>query len=336
MDRITIIGTGLIGTSLGLALKKIGLRDTQIVGVDKEKSRVHKAQKMGALDKVEHSIVEAVSGASVVFIATPVMAIKDVMELIGPRVPEGCLVTDTGGTKKAILEWAEEYIPQKVDFVGGHPMAGKETPGPEEAEATLFQDCRYCIVPRPGATTQGVQTLVDLVTAMKAQPYFIDAAEHDSLTGAVSHLPFLLSAALIRSISKSPQWRDISRLAASGFKDLTRLASGDVVMHRDICFTNREGILYWIDEFIAELERIKGVLKRENNSAELFSFFDKAFEEREKWLAGLAGLSSEAEDELARIDSPAQTTAQLFFGERVASKLLGGKDDGKGRKKNTR
>ncbi len=328
MDKITIIGTGLIGTSLGLALKKLRLKNTQIVGVDLERFRASKAKKMGALDKVEGNLIEAVHDSSIVFIATPVMAIKDVMEIIGPRLSEGAIVTDTGGTKKNVLEWSEEYLPQNVDFVGGHPLAGSETPGPDHADAEIFKERPYCIVPRPGASNQGVQTIMDIASAIGAKPFFIDADEHDSFVAAVSHLPFVLSAALIGSTSKSPQWGDISHLASSGFRDVSRLASGDSTMHRDVCATNKEGIVYWIDELIVELERIKGIINKEDSSQELHDLFEKAFVEREKWLDGVTTPWARADYERPRTPSFAHTTAEVMFGTRAAEGLFGDEKEG--------
>ena len=152
MDTITIIGTGLIGTSLGLAIKKVGIKNVEIVGTDLERYRANKAKSMKAVDRVENNMAEAVSNASMVFIATPVMAIKDVMEHIGPRLrrdEDRTIVSDTGGTKVAVLEWAKEHLPSHVDFVGGHPLAGRETPGPDNADADIFNDRPYCIVPSP-------------------------------------------------------------------------------------------------------------------------------------------------------------------------------------------
>ena len=328
MDKIGIIGTGLIGASLGLALKKAGIKNTQIIGVDLERSRANKAKKMGAIDKVGN-MMEVASQASVIFIATPVMTMKDVMETIGPRLPEGVLVTDTGSTKREVLEWAKEHIPSNVDFIGAHPLTGKETRGPDGAEAIIFQGRPYCIIPRPGASTQGVRTLTDLVTSIGSKPYFIDVEEHDSFVAAVSHLPFIVSAAIIGCTSKSPQWGDISALASGGFRDVSRLASGDWVMHRDICLTNKDRITHWIDEFILELHRIKEIMQKENNGQEMHSLFEKAFDEREKWLAGVISPWARADYERPgqKVPSFSHNTTSMFFGERLTKKLFGDGDD---------
>ena len=332
MDTITIIGTGLIGTSLGLAIKKVGIKNVRIVGTDLERYRANKAKNMKAVDRVENNMAEAVSDASMVFIATPVMAIKDVMEHIGPRLPrkdDRTIVSDTGGTKASVLQWAKEYLPDHVDFVGGHPLAGRETPGPDNADGDLFNDRPYCIVPSPGASQKGVTTIVDLTSAMGAKPFFIDAQEHDSFVAAVSHLPFVLSAALVGATSRSPQWGDISHLASSGFRDVTRLASGDSAMHRDVCLTNQDGIIHWINEFIAELERVKGIIRQDEPSQSLYDLFETAFEEREKWLDGITTPWARADYERPKSLSFGRTAAELMFGTRAARGLLGDEDENK-------
>ena len=149
MERITIIGTGLIGTSIGLALKKNGVKNLEIMGHDREPINTSAASKRGAVDKTSFNLPASVEGAKLVIIATPVLAIRDVLEIIGSELEPGTLVTDTGSTKMQVLEWAKELLPPEVHFVGGHPMAGKEQPGPEAADANLFEGAVYAICPDP-------------------------------------------------------------------------------------------------------------------------------------------------------------------------------------------
>ena len=328
MTKVGIIGTGLIGTSLGLALKKYGSKDTHIIGVDLERSRANKAKKMGAIDKVGN-MMEVAAQANIIFIATPVMTTKDVMETIGPRLSEGIVVTDIGSTKREVLEWANEHIPQNIDFIGGHPMSGKETRGPDGAEATLFQGRPYCIMPRLGASAAGVKVITEIVTAIGSKPYFIDVDEHDSFVAAVSHLPFIVSAAIIGCTSKSPQWGDISALASGGFRDVSRLASGDWTMHRDICLTNKDRIIHWVDEFILELNRIKDVMKKEDNEQEMNQVFENAFDEREKWLSGVISpwVRADYERPGPKLPSFSRNATSMFFGERITERFFGDTDD---------
>src|SRR3989442_4646750 len=143
--RIAIIGTGLIGGSLGLALKASGLQGLEIVGHDRDRNVATKAEKAGAIDRPEHNLSRAVAGAGMVIIAVPVLAMREVMQEIAPHLAEGAVVTDTASTKSHVMQWAAELLPEHVNFVGGHPMAGKETPGVEQAEGTLFRERAYCV-----------------------------------------------------------------------------------------------------------------------------------------------------------------------------------------------
>ncbi len=227
MDRVTIVGMGLIGTSIGLGLKKAKLDEIELLGTDMDSSASGKASRKGAVDKINRNLAASVEGARLVILATPVMAMKEVMQVIGSSLEEGCTVTDTGSTKAEIMGWAKEYLPSHVSFVGGHPMAGKEQSGPDAAEDSLFQGTTYCILPGDGARPEAVKTVTSLAEALGATPLFMDVQEHDSFVAAASHLPMVLSTALVTSLAKSPSWPEISSLASSGFRDVSRLASGE-------------------------------------------------------------------------------------------------------------
>ncbi|GAG20296.1 unnamed protein product, partial [marine sediment metagenome] len=142
--RVAIIGLGLIGGSIGLALKRTGPGETELVGYVRSPEAADKALRLAVVDRVEDDLRVAVDKADIVILATPVMAIKEILAQIGPHLPYGCVVTDTASTKAKVMEWAEEYLPPTVDFIGGHPMAGKEFSGIEAAEASLFEGCIYC------------------------------------------------------------------------------------------------------------------------------------------------------------------------------------------------
>src|SRR3989304_1558714 len=153
--RLTIIGTGLIGGSLGLALKTAGLEKAEIVGHDRERAAADRAQRLGAIDRAEHKLPRAGEGASLGIIATPLLAVREVMQEIAGHLEEGSVVTDTESRKVQVMQWAEELLPTGVSFVGGHPMAGKETQGIEQAEASLFERRAYCICPSLNAAGGG-------------------------------------------------------------------------------------------------------------------------------------------------------------------------------------
>lgn len=313
--KISIIGLGLIGTSIGLALKSMKSKDLEIVGHDKEPTVGRAARSRGAVSSVEWNLFKCVDGADMVIIATPAVAIKEVLEQIAAHLPEDCVVTDTGSTKQQVLEWAREILPKKIHFVGGHPMAGKEESGPQAAEPSLFKGANYCVFPSVQAPKWAVQAVLSLIDNLGAKPYFIDPQEHDSYVAAVSHLPIALSAALVASTTESPSWLEMSKLAASGYRDVSRLASGDPEMNRDICITNRTEISTWIDRVVLKLLDLKKHLV-ENDDENVARLFAEVFEEREKLMAGAVG-PVESSPELPTLS---QNMQAFFVGDLLARK----------------
>ena len=316
MDKIAIIGLGLIGGSIGMAIKQANITDMQVVGYDAEVSVGKRAVKRGAVDKAPWRLLEAVEGASMVIVATPVLSIREVLEIIADMVAPGCVVTDTGSTKDAVMSWAQEYLPDEVSFVGGHPMAGKELSGIDNADPTLFQGSRYVVIPAKSAAKESVKAVLDMVDILGARPFFVDAQEHDSYVAAVSHLPILLSAALVSTATKSPSWREISKLAATGFRDVSRLASGDPVMSLDICVTNHESIHHWLGEAINELQAYRdlvGAAGEEDGAERLGEAFAKAWEARERWLGRYESGEDFDDDRPARADIPSTGSAMIEF-----------------------
>ena len=282
MKSTAIIGLGLIGGSLGLALKHAGLSDGELVGYARSPEVAARAVRMGAVDRTGDSLASTVDGADMVILATPAMAVKEILEQIGPRLAAGCVVTDTASTKMKVIEWAEEHLPSTVDFIGGHPMAGKESAGIEVAEADLFRGCRYCLIPGRSASRASINLMVELVSKIGARPLLITAPEHDDFVAGISHLPLILSASLVLTTTQSPVWAKMSKLAATGYRDVGRLASQNPRMNRDICLTNRENILFWIDEFSSELSRFRRLIS--DGSEEMEQAFLDAQQARKAWL----------------------------------------------------
>ena len=254
MTQLAILGTGLIGASIGLGLKAAeGTDDIEIIGFDTSREREREAERRKAIDRRASSLRDAVGGAALVVISTPVLATREVMETIASNLSEGTIVTDTCSTKTQVMQWAEELLPNSVNFVGSHPMAGKTEFGPAAAEAELFRDARWVVVPSRSASSDAVETVSGLATALGAKPMFMDAAEHDAYAAAISHLPMFAASALFRLVRDSEAWPEMSLLAASGFKDTTRLAGTDELMAHDIAVTNREQVVHW-------LQRLRGAI----------------------------------------------------------------------------
>ncbi len=280
--EIVIIGLGLIGGSIGLALKQSNWRDAEIVGYVRRPEVGSVALGLGAVDKIELGLEEAVKNADLVIIATPVLTIKDIFSQIAAELHPNSIVTDTASTKLEVMRWAEELLPPTVGFVGGHPMAGRETSGIKAAQGDLFHNCTYCLTPTPQTKPAAVQTVTDMVKELGATRLIISADEHDNLVAGISHLPLLLSAALVSATTQNPSWEQMSRLAASGYRDLTRLAAGNPEVNAHICLSNQAAIIFWIDEFSKELEALRKLVADGDNKIEkALALASKA---RQKWL----------------------------------------------------
>jgi prephenate dehydrogenase len=279
---VAIIGLGLIGGSIGLALRQGKRSRWGIVGYSRRQETVATALSLGAIQRGATNIKDAVRQVDLVIIATPVLAVKETFSQIAPDLPSGCIVTDTASTKVQVMKWAEEILPPTVNFIGGHPMAGKETYGIQAAEAELFQRCTYCVTPSDKASPKSIDTVIDMVKKLGAIPSFLDAQEHDNLVAGISHLPMLLSAALVSLTTKNPSWAKMSKLAASGYHDLTRLASGSPEVNSQICLSNHEAIIDWIDRFSRELDRYRQLVAKGDKRLE--QALTEANRARQEWL----------------------------------------------------
>jgi len=309
--RITIIGTGLIGGSLGMAIRAAKLPGLEVVGHDANRGAANQAEKAGAIDRAEHNLPRAVSGASMVIIAVPVLSVREVMQQIAPDLAEGAVVTDTTSTKAHVMGWAKDMLPEHVSFVGGHPMAGKETGGIENAEAGLFRDKAYCVCPTVDATESAVRSVIGLARLAGAEPMFVDPEEHDIYAAAVSHLPLMVSTAMFSMLRNSPAWPDMGMMASSGFTDATRLASGDPAMSHGIWTTNRDAVIHWLDRMADQLREFRKMLEDAQDEALLETFL-KAQIERDVFLREPPRRQAEA------------TGPQVDSGEALLGMLVGG------------
>jgi prephenate dehydrogenase len=310
--KIAIIGTGLIGGSLGLALKAGGLQGVRLAGYDADRGRAKAAEKLGAVDRAEDAAAAAVSGAAVVVVAVPILAVRDVLQEIAPHLAEGTLVTDTASTKGEVMRWAAELLPAAVSFVGGHPMAGKEAGGIEQAEAGLFQGAAYCICPAINATPESIRSVTGLAQMAGAEPMYRDAAEHDQYAAAVSQMPLMVSTAMFTLMRSSPSWPDLGAMASSGFRDMTRLASGDPGMALGMWRTNREGVIHWLERMSGELNRYRDLLN-DAQDEQLLRLFSEAQVQREAFLS---------EPPRRRPEGPA---VEVDKGKALMDMLIGGK-----------
>ncbi len=304
-NRVAILGTGLIGASVGLALKA-SRPQTQVIGYDASGDSLRRAQGVKAIDR-RGSLRDALENTELVIVSTPVGAMKALFEEMAPLLPTQALVMDTGSTKTEVLRWAGEVLPNGVRFVGGHPMAGKTETGPDAADAKLFQGAVWCLAPLPSVERDAIDEAVALVDTLGASAYFLDPSEHDGLVASVSHLPYLMSVALIRHLGNERSWRETASLAAGGFAYSTHLTDSDPQMFYDIMRTNRDNMTRRLDLYITELLALRDMIGADG--PELKLAFEQARTLHEDWLAGRAQGQAVEESE-----NPLPTTRSMLTG----------------------
>jgi len=278
--KITIIGVGLIGGSLGLALKE-KKPNFKIVGIDKQEI-IKKAIARGAIDEGTVNLEEGIKEADIIIIATPVKTILNILTQINPFLKKGCLVTDTGSTKQQIVQKANKVLSKDIFFIGGHPMAGSEKYGIDSAGHHLFQDKAYILTPAHKNNLGALKKISLLIKMIGANKLILNPLEHDRIVGAVSHLPQIIAVSLINAtgeLALRGNNNTYFKAVGEGFKDMTRIASSPHNIWEDICETNQENILEMIQEFRNYLEAIEDKLK--NDPSSLKEEFQKANKLRE-------------------------------------------------------
>lgn len=315
MQRISIIGLGLIGSSLGKALKARG-RDLEVIGYDSD-SKVHnRAKKDGVVDRSEWRLPDAVRDADLVVLAVPVLAARELMSDMGPHLKPGATVTDTASTKRQVMAWASELLPDKVGFVGGNPLAGGGKSGPDGARADLFAGATYAVLPAVKAPEDSVRTVVNMIETIGAKAFFVDPHEHDTAVAAVSHLPVIMSSALMMAAAASPSWREISKFASDDFKGMTTHAGADPEVSLGIAASNADMISHWIDEIISELSDLQAMIAHESRSDKkgpLMQSLINAWEARKRYEAGV----TMGEFERPVLPTAGEGMMQMFLGERI-------------------
>lgn len=280
-ETIAIVGVGLLGASLGLAIKKAGLCG-RVIGIGRAESpSLEQAKQIGAIDE---GFVDAAAGASnaqIVVLAANVGQFPALMDQLRPALARGALVTDVGSTKMQVMRWAARHLPNSVDFIGSHPMAGSEKHGPLAARADLYQDA-LCLLCAPAVRGRGRATPARISVAMeKAEALWrgigmrtlrLDARQHDSWVAAISHLPHAVAMGTVLAAARTPQ---AFPAIAGGFMDTTRVAGGDPTMWADIFLTNRGPVRREITEMIRNLKKLQAAISG-NDRARVMELLEQA------------------------------------------------------------
>jgi len=284
IKHLVVIGVGLIGGSLALALKKAGVVE-RVTGVGRSRENLELARQRGIVDDWSHDIAHAVSDADVVIVAVPMAAYESVFTAMAASLPASAIVTDAGSTKQSAIAAARSCLPDHCDFVAGHPIAGTEQSGAGAAFAELF-DRRLCILtPQQDTDPDALSRVREIWKAAGSKVLCMDAAEHDDFLAAVSHLPHLAAFALVNAVRKQGNdEHEPFEFAAGGFRDFTRIASSSPEMWRDIALCNREAVMHQIDAMQDELKNMKLALQS-GDGEQLLNDFRSAKTARDAWLA---------------------------------------------------
>ncbi len=286
LNKVVVCGVGLIGGSFALALKAAGAVG-EVVGLGRRQASLVAAQQRGVIDRIASDWADALQDADLVFLAMPVGQMLPVMQALAPHLPPDAIVTDGGSTKRDVVAAARIAFGEKIaQFVPGHPIAGAEKSGVEAAQANLFQDKRVVLTPLAENSAARVALVQRAWEACGAQVSQLDAAAHDQIFAAVSHLPHLLAFALVHEFAQRADADQLFGFAAGGFRDFTRIASSHPEMWRDICLANRAALLVELDAYMAELMRTRGLLAGADAQG-LQAMFDTARTRRDAWLESL-------------------------------------------------
>lgn len=288
---VGIIGVGLLGGSIGYILKKKKWAD-KVIGIGRSKGKLERAVQLNAVDEYCIGYTGIISEMDIVILCVPVLLIPGIVKEIVPFLKHGAIVTDVGSTKKMIMTEITALLPDGVSFVGGHPMAGSEKTGVEGLDPFLFENAVYVLVKSKLSSDKAYATIKSMVLALDAIILEMNEDDHDFAVSAVSHTPHLIASSLVNCASSvSSDSNHILSLAAGGFRDTTRVASGNPHMWKDICTSNNEKIVQVLDYFVGEINAFKKALQEKDEEA-LLTLFSNAKAVRDKLPKNRKGILS--------------------------------------------
>ena len=310
--QVGIVGLGLVGASAGLALHKFQEKVT-VVGHDRRPEVASTAKRLGAVDRTEWNLISAVVNADRVILALPLDEMRDTLSAIKQDLRPGCVIIDTADVKGPVMQWAAELLPPEVHFVGGHPIVLTDRLDVDGARSDLFENKLFCLTPDSRTDDTAVRLAADVIEAMGAKPFFMDAHEHDGLAAAVEHLPSLVAAALMSVTSRSVGWKDMRKLAGNQYYASTLMLaeSGKDAIAGPLA--NREHVVHWLDVFIEELSAYREQMLT-GEAADLAVDIDRGLIAGQGWLAASLTGNWDAEGPPAQVPSAGSTFRDMFFG----------------------
>lgn len=350
--KVTIIGLGLVGNSIGMALKRASVAQAapakevrrgdapppppiEVVGLDPDRQHESDAmRKYASVDTIAPDLQRAIEGADLVVVATPPSAVREVFAAIDPYLSPETIVTDTLPSKEQVMKWANETLRREINFVSGHALLSSDdsdavtdrnTPNPD-----LFQGARWAIMPRAGSTDEALNTVIWLAETAGATPLFIDPFEHDAFVAAINHLPMLASAALWRVAHTSPSWGDMEPFARGGFKTSTAPLSTPPEMMAGALETNRRTLLGWVDRYMIALQELRDMLAESSGPNEDSAIFAALTEAQDSYRAWLSESSITADEKEAKLRAalreeiddarPSRSLMGTYLSERIFRK----------------
>lgn len=288
--KVVIFGVGLIGGSFALALKKAGAVGC-VIGIGRSQASLARALELGIIDVIGGDLGDglacALAGADLVLISAPVAQTELILAALAPHLDAGTLVTDAGSTKADVVASAYRALQGKArQFVPGHPIAGRETNGPDAAITHLYQDKKTVLTPLLENAEADIERVAQAWRLCGATVYRLSPHEHDQVFAAVSHLPHLLAYALVDQVAHAPDSALLFQYAASGFRDFTRIAGSSPEMWRDISLANQAALLDRLDAYLAQLTRVRASLAAGDGAA-LESVYANARRARQQWIAAI-------------------------------------------------
>ena len=260
---VGIIGVGMIGGSIGMALRKRRLAD-KVIGLGRNPIKLRRAKVLGAIEEGYTDFDKGLKNAGLVIVATPVGLIPVMIKRAFPYLEDGSIITDVGSVKCQLIRKIERFLPQRIHFVGAHPIAGLETFGVENAKPTLFQESNCVLTPTPSTDANALRVIGEMWKGIGARVLLINPVQHDELLAFTSHLPHLIAVSLIEVLCNlNKKYKNTKEFIGGGFRDTTRIACGSPIMWRDICLANKKEILNALRKFKSTTNQIEEIISNE-------------------------------------------------------------------------